>query len=164
MPPVLSGRRGSRATQRPEPSARAPDLQAARSRPSRHGRDPQARREKAVNCEGEGGGGVARHHRRYGPPEHPNERCHGGPPGFWGECADQSHSARRPGARRTPKRPVGPPAPHRNCRRCNGGKPPTSGVPPPSHRSASAVLAGEFSKLGPRRSRASRSAGHLAAG
>ncbi|KAJ1163588.1 hypothetical protein NDU88_004045 [Pleurodeles waltl] len=81
-----------------------------------------------------------------------------------GESADQSHAARRPGARRAPKRLVRLPVPHRNCRRCNGGKPPTSGVPPPSHRSASSVLAGEFSKLGLRQSRASRSAGHLAAG
>ncbi|KAJ1206326.1 hypothetical protein NDU88_001733 [Pleurodeles waltl] len=56
MPPVPPGRRGSRATQRPGPSARPPDLQATPSRPSRHARDPQARREQAVSHGGEGGG------------------------------------------------------------------------------------------------------------
>ncbi|KAJ1088729.1 hypothetical protein NDU88_001884 [Pleurodeles waltl] len=99
-------------------------LQGKAAIPRRGERRPSIVEEK------KGEGPAARHHRRYGPPKHPNDRCPRGPPGPPGESAGQSHSARRPGARRDLKRPARPPPPHRNCRRCNRGKLSTSGVPP----------------------------------
>ncbi|KAJ1138988.1 hypothetical protein NDU88_005367 [Pleurodeles waltl] len=160
MPPVLPGRRGSRASQHPKPAARPPGraVQAFKTWP----RSPGAAREGRQSWR-RGGGPAARHHRRYGPPEHPNERCHGGPPGSRGkaqtsptQCGGREHAAPRRGRSDLPRRTA--------IAAAATGEAANIRRPRRSHRSPSSVLAREFSKLGPRRSRASRSAGHLGAG
>ncbi|KAJ1187033.1 hypothetical protein NDU88_003812 [Pleurodeles waltl] len=87
-----------------------------------------------------------------------------GPSRSRGKKAGQSHSALRPGARRDLKKRLDPSLRTVTVAAASGGSHQHQATPPPSHRSASSVLTGEFSKLGPCRSRASRSAGHLAAG
>ncbi|KAJ1106680.1 hypothetical protein NDU88_004081 [Pleurodeles waltl] len=150
MSPVLPGRRGSQATQRPKQSPR-------------NSRDPQARRGKVVNCKG--GGGGRRHHTTA---DMTPQRT---------SVSAALEALQVPGGKH---RPVLRSAASANTPRPEeAGSPPRATLqsppqkrgegadircPPPSHRSASSVLAGEFYELGPRRSRASRSAGHLAAG
>ncbi|KAJ1117172.1 hypothetical protein NDU88_005372 [Pleurodeles waltl] len=120
-------------------------VQALKARPH----SPDAAREGTQSWRRKGGP-VVRHHSRYGPPQSTPMITASGHPGPRGNNAGQSRSTWRPGARLDLKVAARPLAPHRNCRRCNRGKPSASGDPPtPSHRSASSVLTGEFSKLGP---------------
>ncbi|KAJ1218072.1 hypothetical protein NDU88_005658 [Pleurodeles waltl] len=149
------------------PNARSRPCGHPTSRPCGPGLQGKAaiprRGERRPSIVEEMGGPAAQHHCRYGPPEHPNERCHGGPPGPRGK-AQTSPTQRGSREHAVPRRGRFDPRAAPQLPPLQRGEAANIRRPPPSHRSASSVLAGEFSKLGPCRSRASRSAGRLAAG
>ncbi|KAJ1118784.1 hypothetical protein NDU88_006971 [Pleurodeles waltl] len=149
-----SARNRPRGCPASRPRGPVPQGTAAVPRPS-EGRPSIVKEEEGVPA--------ARLHRRYGPPAHLSERCPLGPPGSPREAqpspvqrGGREHAAPRGGRfnllRRTAISPL------------QWGEAADIRRSPPSHRSASSALAFEFYKLGPRRNRASRSAGHLAAG